>query len=479
MPDLVIQPPSEKQKLFLYSKKKYVAYGGARGGGKSWAIRTKAVLLALAYPGIRILIVRRTYAELYQNHIKVLQAQLKGIAKYNDGRKEMTFPNGSTIKFGYCDTEKDLLQYQGTEYDIIAIDEATQLLEKMMTYITACIRGVNNFPKRVYYTCNPGGPGHAYIKRVFIDRRFKESENPDDYEFIQALVTDNAALMAADPDYVRTLDSLPAKIRDAWRYGRWDIYEGQFFEEFADRPEHYEDRQWTHVISPFEIPSDWKIYRAFDWGYARPFSCGWYAVDYDGVIYRFLEFYGCTDNPNEGVKWAPPRVFAEIHRIETEHPWLAGREIYGIADPAIWNAERGESINDVAMRHQVFFSPGDHERIPGWMQMHLRMQFDENGYAMFYVFSTCKQFVRTIPLLMYDEHKVEDLDTDGEDHIADECRYMMMSRPLRPATLPEADEWKISPLYTALNIKREDLPRRTRRKTFEIIPQGGNNADNE
>lgn len=305
---------------------------------------------------------------------------------------------------------------QGVEYDVIFLDEATQLSEFQMKSIYACLRGANSFPKRMYYTANPGGQGHQYIKRIFIDDVYQDGENPEDYTFIQSLVTDNKALMEAQPDYIRQLEALPPKLREAWLYGRWDVYEGQFFEEFSDRPEHYIDRQWTHVIEPFDPKPHWKIYRSFDWGYAKPFSCGWWAVDDDGVAYRILELYGCTQTPNEGVKWTPYRVFSEIHRIETEHRWLQGKRITGIADPAIWDAETGESIADVAGKHQVLFTPGDHKRLPGWMQVHYRMAFDEQGFPMMYVFKNCKAFIRTMPLLMYDEHKPEDLDSDGEDH---------------------------------------------------------------
>ena len=442
---LKISPPSEKQKAFLKAETKHIGFGGARGGGKSWSVRTKAILMCLKYPGIKILIVRRTYPELINNHINPLIEELHGIAKYNKNEKMFTFENKSTIKFGYCNNDKDLQQYQGAEYDDIFLDEATQLQEMWMKKITACLRGANDFPKRIYYTMNPGGQGHAYIKRIFIDRKFEEGENPEDYTFIQSLVTDNKVLMAKQPDYIKQLEALPPKLREAWLYGRWDIFEGQFFEEFRETPDPakaaeegctvedlLKQRRWTHVIEPFAPPSGWTICRSYDFGYNKPFSCAWWAVDYDGVIYRIMELYGCTKTPNEGLKWPPDRQFAEIARIEREHPWLKGKQIHGIADPAIWDASHGVSIAEVAGQHGVLFTPGDHERIAGWMQCHYRLQFDENGYPRMYVFSNNKHFIRTIPSLMYDEHKPEDLDTDGEDHAADDWRYFCMSRPIRP-----------------------------------------------
>ena len=446
MKELIMDRPNEKQKLMLSAKAKHVGFGGARGGGKSWAVRTKAKLLALRYPGIRILIVRRTYPELMNNHIRILRAELNGLAGYNDREKRLAFPNGSTLNFMYCARDGDLDRLQGVEYDVVFLDEATQLTEYQMKTVTACVRGVNPFPKRVYYTCNPGGQGHAYIKRIFIDRRYEAGEDPADYTFIQSLVTDNRVLMESQPDYVRQLQALPDKLRRAWLEGRWDVYEGLFFEEFRTTPdparcaaagispeEAAKRRLFTHVVPAFDPPREWKLYRSFDWGYSRPFSCAWWAVDYDGRLYRILELYGCTGTPNEGVRWTPDRVFSEIRRLETEHRYLAGRSIEGVADPAIWDASGGESIAETAERHRVFFLPGDHKRIPGWMQCHYRLCFDEGGVPMMYVFDTCAAFLRTVPLMQHDRTRPEDLDTSLEDHVCDEWRYLCMARPISPA----------------------------------------------
>ena len=465
-----IPEPNEKQKLFLADQHRHVAYGGARGGGKSWAVRVKATLLCMRWAGIKILIVRKTYRELTNNHIVPLQQMLPPeAARYNKTEKVFTFCNGSTIWFGYCNNDADLDQYQGAEYDVIFFDEATQLQESWLKKINLAVRQPNGLPKRTYYTCNPGGVSHNYIKRLFIEKRYEEAEIPENYSFTQALVTDNKVLMEMSPEYKAELEALPPKLREAWLYGSWDIFEGQFFEDFMDMSDHYADRQWTHVIDPFPIDPSWKIYRSFDWGYNKPFSCGWWAVDHDGVVYRILELYGCTKTPNEGVKWTPPQVFAEIHRIETEHEWLAGKKIIGVADPAIWDAETGESIADVAAKHQVFFTPGDHKRIPGWMQMHYRFAFDENGFPMMYVFSNCKAFIRTIPLLQYDEHKPEDLDTEGEDHVADEVRYFCMSRPIKPRVAVKPDTYNETPMAMFLDIPKEDIKTVSRRPRMEII----------
>lgn len=466
-----ISSPHDRQKLFLSDKHRYVGYGGARGGGKSWAIDFKCILLARRWPGIRICIVRHTYKELRDNHIEPIQRMMPhGSYRYNDSNKVITFPNGSTISFQYCASDKDLGYFQGVQFDVLFIDEATQFTEYQFKAMNASVRGVNNFPHRTYITCNPGGVGHQWVKRLFLDRRCIDGEDPAEYSFIHAGVKDNLALMESDPEYIKGLEALPPKLRKAWLDGDWDVYEGQFFEEFIDRPDL---DSYTHVIEPFDIPDNWKIYRSFDWGYARPFSCGWWSVSEEGVVYRILELYGCTKTPNEGVKWIPDKVFEEIHRIETEHRWLRGKHIIGVADPAIWDAQTGESIADTAAKHQVWFKKGDHQRIPGWLQMHYYMAFDENGKAMMYIFKNCKAFIRTIPLLQYDEHRVEDIDTDGEDHVADETRYFLMTRPIKPRMPMAKDEYYESPQHLFLDIPKDQVMRkRPKKPTMEVIDDG-------
>lgn len=483
MRTLVMPEPNPKQRRFMKDKHRYVAYGGARGGGKSFIAMWMAILFALSFRGIRLCIVRKTLDELRNNYIYKMIPILHGIATYNKSEKIFIFPNGSTIKFEYCACESDLDHFQGAEYDVLFIDEACLLLEEWIEKIDACTRGVHfdpqtglpierKFPNRTYYMLNPGGPSHSYFKRLFIDRRFEGEEIADNYSFIQALVTDNKVLMEQNPDYINTLKKLPPKLRKAWLEGEWDVFEGQFFEDLRLEPDIQaavaagceddketlrKDRRWTHVIAPFDPHPNWKIYRSFDWGYSRPFSCGWWAVDFDGVVYRILELYGCTETPNEGVKWIPETVFKTIHEIETEHRWLKGKQILGVADPAIWNAERGVSIAETAQKYGVYFEPGDHERLPGWMQVHYRLAFDKNGFPMMYVFDTCKAFIRTMPTLMYDDHKPEDLDSDGEDHVADEVRYFLMSRPIKPQDIKPPSKFNQSPLHQILDLEESDL----------------------
>ncbi len=428
---LKIPPPSEKQKKFFLSRKRFIGYGGARGGGKSWAMRTKLALLCFRYPGLHCLLLRRTLPELKENHLIPLLTLLGDAAVYRASERVFEFPNGSRLKLGYCDKETDVYRYQGQEFDVIGIEECTHFTWEQVSFLMTANRGTrDDFSPRMYFTGNPGGVGHTWFRRLFVKRLYNRGERPEDYDFIPATVDDNKILMRFNPEYVTVLDALPEKLRQAHRYGNWDVFEGQFFEEYRDSPEGYETGRNTHVIKPFVPPSGWKFYRSFDFGYAKPFSCGWWAQDYDGKLYRILELYGCSGTPNEGVKWTPDRIFSEIHRIETEHPYLKGRAIHGVADPSIWDSSRGEAIAVTAARHGVYFFPGDNKRIPGWMQVHYRLSFDENGYPLMYVFENCEAFRRTIPLLRFSSTSPEDLDTNGEDHTADEVRYMCMMAPV-------------------------------------------------
>lgn len=202
--------------------------------------------------------------------------------------------------------------------------------------------------------------------------------------------------------------------------------------------------------------------RGFDFGYTKPFSVGWYAVDTEGCIYRIREYYGCTEKPNEGIRLEPSVIAENIRKIECDDPNIKGRNVYGVADPSIFDKSRGESVADLMARapNFVIWSPGDNARIAGKMQYHNRFAFRSDGKPMFYCFCTCREFIRTIPALMYDEKNVEDIDTATEDHIYDECRYVLMEHPIAApqsrAEVPAGDD----PL---------DQRKRERRETFYML----------
>ena len=443
--------PNAQQVKFFEATQKYICYGGARGGGKSWAMRRKFVMLAMRYPGLKILLLRRTLPELRNNHILILQSELYGYAKYNQQERAFVFPNGSRLNLGYCDNEGDMLQYQGQEYDVIGFEEATNFQPDWITFISTCLRTTRtDFDTRIYYTANPGGAGHEFIKRRFIDRKFKENENPEDYVFIPATVYDNKVLMEADPDYIKKCLKHYRRIRDERTWKETGMYMKDRFLKSSETIRSTTLTEGIPMLLNLSIyPKVGRYTVALTSVTQKPFSCAWWAVDYDGRLYRILELYGCVPNePDTGVKWTPNEIFKEIRRIEDEHKWLRGKSIQGVADPAIWNAEYGESIAETAEKYRIYFDKGDNKRIAGWQQVHYRLQFDEEGIPMMYIFKNCKGFIRTLPLLQYDENKPEDVDTKQEDHIADETRYMCMANPIKPVKTKERKIQVFDPLST-------------------------------
>ena len=486
----VVWNPQPRQLAFMSRPEDEALYGGAAGGGKSDALVIEATR-QVHIPHYKGLILRKTYPQLTEliekSHKYYPQAFPN--ARYNTSEHTWRFPSGAKIVFGSMQHTTDKTNYQGKSYDFIAFDELTHFTYDEYIYLSSRNRP-NGEGTRCYIraTANPGGIGHGWVKDRFItaaepmttiweevdvhypDGRVEKKRRSR--IFVPSSVFDNQILLRNDPEYLTRLASMPEAERNALLYGDWDSYSGQYFSEWKNDPKHYEDRQWTHVIAPFEIPEGWQIYRSFDWGYHHPFSVGWTAVDYEGVAYRILEYYGCKKTPNTGVEMIPDEVFKEVRRIESEHRWLKGKKIIGVADPSIWNAQTGESIAETAAKHQVYFQKGDNDRLAGWLQCHYRLAFNANGHPLFYVFSNCKAFIRTIPTLIYDDHKVEDLDTEGEDHIADEWRYFCMGRPIKPRMAVQPDKYKQTPQSMFLDIKKEDILPARQIQRMEVIDDG-------
>lgn len=449
---MTIWSPQPKQRLFQQRGEYEALYGGAAGGGKSDALLTEA-LRQVRIPHYRGIIFRKTYPQLSDliDRSQELYKQAFPGAVYNSTAHCWTFPSGAKIFFGNMPRDEDRFNYQGKHYDFVAFDELTQFTWIQYSYLMS--RNRPNGPgTRVYMrsTANPGGIGHGWVKDRFVTAAVPMTTVWENYEvrkpdgttvvmkrdriFVPSTVFDNQALLDNDPNYLANLAMLPEAEKNALLYGSWDSFDGQVFLEWRNDPEHYDDQRWTHVIHPFPIPAHWRIYRGFDFGYAKPFSVGWYAADHDGRLYRIKEYYGCAGTPNTGIKLNPAEIAAEIKRIENEDQNLKGRTIIGIADPSIFDESRGESIAAMMERSPnfVYWSGGDNTRIAGKMQFHYRLAFDTEGIPMFQVFHTCKHFIRTIPALVYDDKHVEDINTDQEDHIYDECRYVLMENPISP-----------------------------------------------
>ena len=427
MPKLKFEP-YPKQVIFLKANKRYIAFGGSRGGGKSYAARMKAVLLALNYAGIQIIILRRTLKELRENHVLPLIIQLDGIAKYNAEAKEFIFPNGSRILLGYCSAESDVLQYQGQAYDVIFLEEATHFTEFQKDTLTESNRlsGMmkDKFTPRMYFTCNPGGVGHSWVKRLFIDKDYRNKENPANYEFIPSTVYDNEFLMTNNPEYIENLENLPEMRKRAMLYGDWDAFEGQYFPEF---------NRAKHVIKPHEIPKNWNRFISLDYGMDMT-AAYWWAIDTQGNCLIYKELH----EPNLIISKAALRI-KEMTNETID---------YIVASPDLWNKrqETGESGAEIMRKNGLeYLRMANNSRIPGWrvMREYLNPIPDQYGglSPRLKIFETCINACKNIPLMQFDDKKLEDAANEPHEvtHACESIRYGIMSRPRLTQIKQETD----------------------------------------
>lgn len=445
--------PTKKQKAFHASDADEVLYGGAAGGGKSYAICWDAFMRCLKWPKTHAFLFRRTFPELEMTLVKTIQQIVPTqLGVYTQSFHEMRLINGSVLHFCHLSTEADLNKYYGAEIHWLYFDELTHFTKGMYDLLRTRLRAEKKLgiTPCVRSASNPGGPGHSWVKQRFVDATnvgkdvlYMDVESSvlgttakRKIQYIPATVLDNPYITK---DYVIELEQKPKALREALLQGKWDAFEGQAFPEFTDDPAHYADALFTHVIDPFPIPLNWTRYVSFDHGYTRPFSFGCWAVDGDGRAYRYKELYGCVPGEaNTGVMITPHEIGYRLSEF-LEDEVREGIHVTGIADPAIWDRSRGTSVEEQIRQvlDAVTFRKGDNTRMAGKMQLHERLKFDADGRPMMYVFSNCRDFIRTIPALTYDTRKVEDIDTAGEDHIYDETRYFLMSRPIAPRPVVE------------------------------------------
>ncbi len=413
-----------KQERFYKSTAKYTAYGGARGGGKTHAVRVKAISGALFYPGIRILIIRRTYSELQHNHIEPILKMIPQpqVGVYNIQLHQIYFTNGSTIIFGHFNSYNSAFQeYQGQEYDWIFIDEATQFTEQEFRLLGGCLRGVNQFPKKMFLTCNPGGVGHRWVKRLFVDRDFKtdcenpeENEDPNDYEFIQATVDDNTALMKSEGgrDYLKQLSQLPENIRAAHRYGDWDGLSGNYFPEFSEG---------KHTCEAFPVPRWWRRYRALDYGLDM-LACYWFAVDDTGRAWCYRELK------------QKDLVVSDAARMILENTGINEHIDITFAPPDLWSRTKdsGKSMAELFMTNGVPLVKASNNRVQGWLQVKEFLKDSPDGKPGLIFFRNCTGVIEDIQAIEVDDNNPNDCKKEPHDitHSNDAIRYFCVSRSL-------------------------------------------------
>lgn len=424
--EFVIPKLYPKQLEFCQCQKKFILYGGARGGGKSFVARIKAIQLALIYPGISILFVRRTLPELKSNHYREFYRLLnKNIAKFNQTDNIWRFANGSTIQFGYCDTTRDIYRYQGQNYDAIFMDEATHFLEEQYIAFTMCLRlsgGVDvskGYKPRMYLTANPGNVGHTWVKRLFIDRKYRNKENPDDYAFIPAKVYDNQFIMENNRDYVDQLEALPEKLKQAMLYGDWNVFEGQYFDEF--NPEIH-----TYHTKDVPIQPNWTMFRTRDYGLDKT-ACYIIYRDEDGTSYVDNELW----ESNLIVSVSGKKCDAITPKDRPLH--------LDIAPPDLWNRDNrtGKSaVQILAEECNQFPVKANNDRINGWYLLKelLRINPATNRPYLIINADKCPHLIESMQMIQHDEKNPEDCAKDPHEvtHSCDSIRYYATSWTFSP-----------------------------------------------
>lgn len=448
-----------------------VFFGGARGGGKTDGVIGKWARKAEIHgEGFSALAFRRTGVS-WEDAVERAKQILKPLGWKHSGannRDQFVHPSGARIRFRYLDKVSDAENYQGQNISDVWVEEIGNYpLPTPVDRMFGLLRSAHGVPVQMILTGNPGGPGQGWLRERFQLHPFPKTPRGLDITInegaikaavIPSRIQDNRALLRSDPRYIDRLRLTgSAELVRAWLEGDWSAVEGAFFDGW---------NEGRHVLEPFEIPDGWIKFRSIDWGYARPFSVGWWAVVGDerviedrgpgipyggfgdaqrngarrapiprvlprGALVRYREWYGAS-SPNVGLRMDAPEVAAGI--LAREH---RERIDYTVIDPAAFGTDSGPSIAEMMGRAGVLCRRGDNRRIGirgalgGWDQMRWRLR-GEHDEPMLYVFDTCKDFIRTVPVLQHDELRPEDLDTEAEDHIADEARYACMSRPWVP-----------------------------------------------
>jgi hypothetical protein len=447
------EPQEGPQAAFVTCPVYEIFFGGARGGGKTDAVLGEWAIHSDEYGKDAIgLMVRRSRVELLETIERARRIYAPLGATFTATPARVVMPGGGRLTFAYLERDSDAEAYQGHSYTRVYVEEAGNFPSPApIMKLHATLRSGAGVPVGMRLTGNPGGPGHQWVRARYIDpapmgwMKFADEQSGLERIYIPSRVSDNHFLGG---NYVAQIKaSGTPQLVKAWLEGDWSIIAGAYFPEWSNE---------RHVIAPRALPDHWLRYRAFDWGSARPFCCLWIAVS-DGevvdiprgalVVYR--EWYGSTGQPNEGLRLTAEEVAAGIAAREAgdpvhvdAHGMKAPR--WGVADPAIFTSDGGPSIAERMFREaKITWRAADNARVSrhgamgGWDQVRARLKGVDEKPSL-YVFATCTHLIRTLPALQHDEHRPEDVDTEGEDHAPDTLRYGCMARPfVRDAVKPD------------------------------------------
>jgi hypothetical protein len=434
-----------------------ILYGGAAGAGKSMLMRAIAIALTFDIPNLQVYLFRRTYPDLIANHMNgsgslpelIAPFIESGQCKLNLSKNEIEWRNGAKIHLCHCQHEQDVLKYQGAEIHVLLIDELTHFTEYMYRFLRNRVRlGGLIIPEHwkarlplIISGSNPGGVGHQWVKRTFIDmsapnevRRMPKEEGGMIRQFIPARLEDNPTLTENDPGYVDRLTGLGSEnLVRAMREGDWNITAGAAFEKLS---------RIKHSIRPFSIPSHWTKFTSIDWGTAKPYANCWFAVNDEEVIIKargsepsvfippqsiilYRELYGWNGKPNEGCREESWQVAQKILSMEN------GEKIdYRIGDSAMWAEHDGPSVAESFRKNGIAMEQSKKDRAANYLEMRNRIDPDKDMPG-FFIFETCNHFWRTVPDLQLDERNPEKgPESSQEDHLYDACSYGIVSRPM-------------------------------------------------
>lgn len=430
----IVWKPQPKQIRALSCPVFEMFYGGAAGGGKTDFLLIdflRGIEYGAGHSGIHF---RRSFTELKDTMRRARELYTPMGAVPRDQGKTWTFPGGATLRFAFLDAEEDVQIYQNEAFTWVGWDQLTTWsTDYAYIWMMTRIRSAHGAPCRVRSAGNPGGRGHLWVKQRFIDPVapeliFYDTETQMKRVFIPARLEDNLRLMAKDPDYDKRLRMNPDHLYRAYRYGDWDIFAGQVFSEW---------RRAEHVVKPYPLKPSCYRFASMDWGYAKPFSIGWWAIDHDGRMTRYREWYGCEPGKhNVGIKMPAKQVAKRAWDISVAE---GCKDM--VADPACWGKQglEGVSTAETFSGEGWTITPGDNARVQGWQHLHELLKLKGlDGRPMLEVFDTCTAFIRTVPVLSADERHAEDVDTTQEDHVADETRYAVMSQLAKRTARTEA-----------------------------------------
>lgn len=424
----VLWKPHSGQQMKYFRRREFeVLFGGAKGGGKSECLLIDAIRDA-SHPRYRGLILRRQLKDaedLIDRSLRLFPSIFPG-ARFNKNEAKWYFPSGATLQFGHAKEEADVYAYNGREFHFIGFDELQEFTLKQYLFMFSVARSsVPELRPRIRATANPGGIGHVWIDMRFgITRGMAEKtiRDPDTgltRVFIPSSYRDNPSI---DPMYVANLMTLPDKLRRAYMEGDWTVFAGQFFDTWDPK---------VHVLPEHLEPNpSWPVWHSFDWGYDQPYAYLLFTMIPPNTLYLFGELYGWGGEPNVGARQEAETVARKI-RVLWRALGLEGRHIIGPAGHDLWrkNDQTGIDTAELFAMHGVQFVQANTDRIQGWNACRNLLERNPDGTRRFVVSPRCEHFIRTIPTLVHDEHRVEDVAKGAEDHAADAWRYMAMYRP--------------------------------------------------